>query len=304
VATNPYLSDQANAITNQVTGNLQNRVLPNLNMGSAATGNFGSNRHMIAQGQAIGDTNQGLSNSLANLYGNAYAQDQQLAAQQSMHSAGLQNQYQIAQMNDATQRQGLQNQYNLGMGNLGLGYGNLGLGYTQAGNQFALGQGNLALGNRQADQSYNLGLGGLANQWQANQNNYNLGMGNQNLGYYNADQGFYNANRGMDLQQMGLAANLFNQGNQGLAGAGQGMQNIGQQQMLNSWYPFQQYGGQLGQFGGFNQSTSQTQPGPSSFQTGLGGALTAAQLWQLLNSGGGGGPTVRPSNNGAVPPVA
>jgi hypothetical protein len=297
VATNPYLSDQANAITNQVTGNLQNRVLPNLNMGSAATGNFGSNRHMIAQGQAIGDTNQGLSNSLANLYGNAYAQDQQLAAQQSMHSAGLQNQYQIAQMNDATQRMGLQNQYNLGMGNLGLGYGNLGLGYTQAGNQFALGQGNLALGNRQADQSYNLGLGGLANQWQANQNNYNLGMGNQNLGYYNADQGFYNANRGMDLQQMGLAANLFNQGNQGLAGAGQGMQNIGQQQMLNSWYPFQQYGGQLGQFGGFNQSTSQTQPGPSSFQTGLGGALTAAQLWRLLNSGGGGGPTVRPSNN-------
>jgi hypothetical protein len=140
VATNPYLSDQANAITNQVTGNLQNRVLPNLNMGSAATGNFGSNRHMIAQGQAIGDTNQGLSNSLANLYGNAYAQDQQLAAQQSMHSAGLQNQYQIAQMNDATQRQGLQNQYNLGMGNLGLGYGNLGLGYTQAGNQFTLGR--------------------------------------------------------------------------------------------------------------------------------------------------------------------
>jgi hypothetical protein len=269
VATNPYLSDQANAITNQVTGNLQNRVLPNLNMGSAATGNFGSNRHMIAQGQAIGDTNQGLSNSLANLYGNAYAQDQQLAAQQSMHSAGLQNQYQIAQMNDATQRQGLQNQYNLGMGNLGLGYGNLGLGYTQAGNQFALGQGNLALGNRQADQSYNLGLGGLANQWQGNQNQYNLGLGNQALNYYTADQNFYNANRGMDLQQMGLAANLFNQGNQGLAGAGQGMQNIGQQQMLNSWYPFQQYGGQLGQFGGFNQSTSQTQPGPSSFQTGL-----------------------------------
>ena len=297
MATNPYLSDQANAITNQVTGNLQNRVLPNLNMGSAATGNFGSNRHMIAQGQAIGDTNQGLSNSLANLYGNAYAQDQQLAAQQSMHSAGLQNQYQIAQMNDATQRQGLQNQYNLGMGNLGLGYGNLGLGYTQAGNQFALGQGNLALGNRQADQSYNLGLGGLANQWQGNQNQYNLGLGNQALNYYTADQNFYNANRGMDLQQMGLAANLFNQGNQGLAGAGQGLQNLGQQQMLNSWYPFQQYGGQLGQFGGFNQSTSQTQPGPSSFQTGLGGALTAAQFWQLWNSGGGGGPTVRPSNN-------
>jgi hypothetical protein len=297
VATNPYLSDQANAITNQVTGNLQNRVLPNLNMGSAATGNFGSNRHMIAQGQAIGDTNQGLSNSLANLYGNAYAQDQQLAAQQSMHSAGLQNQYQIAQMNDATQRMGLQNQYNLGMGNLGLGYGNLGLGYQNSDNQFTLGMGGLQNQATANQNQYSLGLGGLANQWQGNQNNYNLGLGNQALNYYTADQNFYNANRGMDLQQMGLAANLFNQGNQGLAGAGQGMQNIGQQQMLNSWYPFQQYGGQLGQFGGFNQSTSQTQPGPSSFQTGLGGALTAAQLWQLWNSGGGGGPTVRPSNN-------
>ena len=287
MATNPYLSDQANAITNQVTGNLQNRVLPNLNMGSAATGNFGSNRHMIAQGQAIGDTNQGLSNSLANLYGNAYAQDQQLAAQQSMHSAGLQNQYQIAQMNDATQRQGLQNQYNLGMGNLGLGYGNLGLGYQNSDNQFTLGMGGLQNQATANQNQYSLGLGGLANQWQGNQNQYNLGLGNQALNYYTADQNFYNANRGMDLQQMGLAANLFNQGNQGLAGAGQGLQNIGQQQMLNSWYPFQQYGGQLGQFGGFNQSTSQTQPGPSSFQTGLGGALTAAQLFQLLNSGGG-----------------
>jgi hypothetical protein len=141
------------------------------------------------------------------------------------------------------------------------------------------------------------GWAGLRTSGRATKTNYNLGLGNQALNYYTADQGFYNANRGMDLQQMGLAANLFNQGNQGLAGAGQGMQNIGQQQMLNSWYPFQQYGGQLGQFGGFNQSTSQTQPGPSSFQTGLGGALTAAQLWQLLNSGGGGGPTVRPSNN-------
>jgi hypothetical protein len=214
-----------------------------------------------------------------------------------MHSAGLQNQYQIAQMNDATQRQGLQNQYNLGMGNLGLGYGNLGLGYQNSDNQFTLGMGGLQNQATANQNQYSLGLGGLANQWQGNQNNYNLGLGNQALNYYTADQNFYNANRGMDLQQMSLAANLFNQGNQGLAGAGQGLQNLGQQQMLNSWYPFQQYGGQLGQFGGFNQSTSQTQPGPSSFQTGLGGALTAAQLWQLWNSGGGGGPTVRPSNN-------
>lgn len=138
---NPYLQGQANAITNQVTNNLQRNILPGVNTGSIASGGFGSNRHAQMQAQAIGDTNQGLSNSLSNLYGNAYAQDQQLAAQQSMHSAGLQNQYQIAQMNDATQRMGLQNQYSLGMGNLGLGYGNLGLGYQNSNNQFQLGMG-------------------------------------------------------------------------------------------------------------------------------------------------------------------
>ena len=84
---------------------------------------------------------------------------------------------------------------------------------------------------------------------------------------------------------MGLGANLFNQGNQGLAGAGQGLQGIGQQQMLNSWYPFQQYGGQLGQFGGFNQSTSQNQPGPSTWNSALGGAATFAELYKRLFGG-------------------
>lgn len=283
MATNPYLSDQANAITNQVTGNLQNRVLPNLNMGSAATGNFGSNRHMIAQGQAIGDTNQGLSNSLANLYGNAYAQDQQLAAQQSMHSAGLQNQYQIAQMNDATQRQGLQNQYNLGMGNLGLGYGNLGLGYQNSDNQFTLGMGGLQNQATANQNQYSLGLGGLANQWQGNQNNYNLGLGNQALNYYTADQNFYNQNRGMDLQQLGIGANLVNQGNTGLTNQGSQLYQNGQTQMQAPWQMLGQYAGLLSPFSGLNQSTSQTTPGGSTIGNALGGAATFAQLWNLFN---------------------
>lgn len=249
MAMNPYLPDQANAITNQVTSNLQNRILPGINMGASANNNFGSNRHAIAQGQAIGDTNQGLSNSLANLYGNAYAQDRQLSVQQSMQQAALENQMAIAKMGDATQRLGLGNQYNLGM----------------SGQQL---QRDLA-GN-QLDFNY----------WNAGNN---FGLQQQGM-----NQNFYTAQRGQDLQQMGLGSQLVNQGNQGLQQGGQGLYNLGMGQQQNSWFPFQQYGGQLAQFGGFGGSTSQTQPGASSFQTGLGGALTAAQLWNLLSKGFGG----------------
>lgn len=225
---NPYLPQQANAITNQVTSNLQNRILPGINMGASVNNNFGSNRHMIAQGQAIGDTNLGLSNALSGLYANAYESDQNRALQKQMQDAAL------GQQATLTREQ-------------------MGLQRDLAGNQLDF------------------------NYWSTGNN---LGLQNKSL-----DQGFYNANRGMDLQQMGLGANLMNQGNAGLQQGGQGLWNLGMGQQQQSWFPYQQYGGQLAQFGGFGGSTSQSTPGPNSFQTGLGGAITAAQLWKLLSGG-------------------
>ena len=227
---NPYLQGQAQAITNQVNQNLQTQQLPGINTNAIAAGGFGGSRHGIAQGLAIGNTNQGLSNSLANLYGNAYAQDQQIAAQSSMQAAQIAAQERIAAMNDKTQRD--------------LGFGGLDYNYWNAGNQF--------------------------------------GMQNKSL-----DQNFYTANRGQDLQQMSLGANLVNQGNLGLSTAGQGMYGLGQQQQQQSWLPYQQFGGLLGQFSGLGQQQSQTQPGGSTLGNVMGGAFTAAQIWQLMNKTGG-----------------
>ena len=245
------MATRLNAITSQVTRNLQRNILPGINSGAIAAGGFGGSRQGIAQGLAIGDTNQGLSNALAGLYGNAYEGDQNRA-----------NQMSIASMNDATQRYGMANQFELGKGNLALGN-------RQADQSYSLGQGNLALGNKQADNSYNLGLG-------------NLG-----LGQMQANQNFYTNQRGQDMQQLGLGANLVNQGNLGLSGQGQQLYNVGQQQQQAPWQALQQYSQLLSPYTGYGQTQSQTTPGASKWGSALGGAMTLAQLWGLLSGGQG-----------------
>jgi len=96
---NPYLQSQADAITNQVNRNLTTNILPQIGSSAVAAGGYGGSRQGVAEGLAVGQTNQDLSNSLANLYGTNYQQD----------------------VGNALTAYGLQNQYNLGLGNLGLG---------------------------------------------------------------------------------------------------------------------------------------------------------------------------------------
>lgn len=341
---NPYLGQQTQAVTDAANQNWRQNILPSINSGSLANNNFGSNRHAIAQGVGAANMQNGLNNTIAQMNMGAWESDQNRAHQAAMQAQSLQNQFNIAQMGDATSRLGLGNQYNLGLGNLGLGFQNanqnfalgmgglqnqsqanannyaLGLGSNQNqananANNFTLGMGNLGLGYTNAQNNYNLGLGqnqnqaqanannyaigmgGVNNQAQANQNNYNLGLGNLDYNYWNAGnnfnlqntiagQNFYTAQRGQDLQQLGLGANLFNQGNQGLQGQGQGLWGIGQQQQQSSWLPYQQFGSLLGQFSGLGGQQSQTQPGGSSWGNALGGALTGAQIFNLLFGGG------------------
>lgn len=254
--TNPYLPQQAQAITQQANNNLFNYQMPQINSGAIAAGGFGGSRQGIVQGLAIGQTNQGLSNSLASLYGNAYEADQ----------------------NRGLQQQSINNAFTLGQGNLALGnrqadqsyalgQGNLDLGRTQAANNYSLGQGNLALGNKQADNSYNLGMG-------------NLGLNSQV-----ADQNFYTAQRGQDLSQYSLGANLANTANLGLSSQGQQLYQNGQTQQQAPFNVLQQYAQLLSPFSGLNQSQSQSTPGGSTFGNAMGGALTAAQIWKLLSGG-------------------
>jgi hypothetical protein len=307
---NPYLPQQAQSITNQVNQNLQQQQLPGINSGAIAAGGFGGSRQGIAQGLAIGQTNQALGNSLANLNFNAWNQGEQ----------------------NRMQQQGLDNSFTLGMGNLGLGqfnaqtqrdlgFGNLALGNKQADNSFNLGQqaqntnqfgaqtqrdlgmGNLALGYTQANQNFALGQGNLANQQQQTANNftlgqgnlalgnkqadnsYNLGLGNLGLGQMQANQNFYTQQRGQDMQQAGLGANLIQGGNSGLQQGGQGLYNLGLTQQQAPLNALQAYAQMLSPFTGLNNSNTQTQPGASTLGSALGGALTAAQIWQLLSGG-------------------
>lgn len=215
MATNPYLPQQAQAVTQQANNNLFNYQLPQINSGAIAAGGFGGSRQGIAQGLAIGQTNQGLSSALANMSASAWDADQ----------------------SRSLQREGMNNQYNLGLGQLGLGA------RSADTSQF------------NAETSRGLGYGQL--QQQGEQNNFN----NQLAGY------------GAQLQ--GLNA-LQNWNNMGL-----GMANQQQQTPIQNLGLLSNIGASIG-----GQGSSSTTPGYSSLQGALGGALTAAQLWQLLANKG------------------
>lgn len=118
---NPYLGDQAAAITRRVTNNLNRNILPGVNQNAIAAGGMGGSRQGIAQGLAVGETNQGLSDSLSTLYGNAYEVDQNRDVQR----------YGI-DTTAGTARYGMDRDYDLGLGRLGLDT-------TREGNNFYLG---------------------------------------------------------------------------------------------------------------------------------------------------------------------
>lgn len=131
---NPYVQNQAKALQDMSNQNLQQNILPGIGQGAQAAGMYGSSRQGIAQGQAIANAQTGLNNSIANLYGNAYATDQNADLQRS----SLANQMSIASMNNATQNKSLDNQYNLGLGQQALGWGNLDSNNRQFGAQYGL----------------------------------------------------------------------------------------------------------------------------------------------------------------------
>ena len=307
---NPYLAQMGGAVTQQATQNLQNNILPGINSSAMAAGGFGGSRQGIAQANAIGQTNQGITNSLANMYGQAYDGDMNRANQMGMASmqnqtardlgfGGLQNQrygmdqnFQLGQQNANTNQYQAQTSRDLGQGQLGLAN-------RQADQNYSLGQGNLSLGNLQANNSYSLGQQANANNAQANANQYSLGQGqNQNqatsIANQNANQWQANANTAQGQQ------------NQYLLGLGQN-QNQAQSianQNANQWQQNQnqasananQYNLGLGQLGlgqsGQDQSFYTAQRGQDLQQMQLGANMAnmgnaglAGQGQQLWNAG-------------------
>ena len=99
---NPYLGEMAGTIRQQVTDNLQRNILPGIGSAAIAAGGYGGSRQGVVEANALKDANTGLSGALANLYGQDY------------NNA----------MGRNLQRYGMDQNYNLGVGNLGLGYQN------------------------------------------------------------------------------------------------------------------------------------------------------------------------------------
>lgn len=156
---NPYLGKMAQNITGQVNQNLQRNILPSIQSGAQSVGGFGGSRQGVVEANALNDANQGLSNSLTNMYYGDFTNA----------------------MNRNLQQQSIDNSYDLGVGNLGLGY-------TQAQNSYNLGLGNLGLNAQNSTNSFYTA--------QRGQDLQQAGLGAQltqaaNQGYLNQGSGLY-----------------------------------------------------------------------------------------------------------------
>jgi hypothetical protein len=81
MGSNPYLGDQANALSAQQQKFLD-QALNGIRSGAIATGGLGGTRQGVAQGVAIGQAASGLAAAQANLYGNDWNMDQNRALSQ------------------------------------------------------------------------------------------------------------------------------------------------------------------------------------------------------------------------------
>lgn len=82
---------------------------------------------------------------------------------------------------------------------------------------------------------------------------------NDQIQRLNSERNFYTSQRGQDLSQLGLAAGLLGQANQGFLNQGQGIYGIGQQEQNAPWQQLQNYSGLLGPYQQAGATNTQTQ---------------------------------------------
>lgn len=95
---NPWIKDQQNAITNQVTRNFKENVVPAIGGSAVQAGGYGGSRQGIAEGLAASRMNQDLAPALSTLASDAWnsSQNRALAGAQGAANYGLNNQRQQA----------------------------------------------------------------------------------------------------------------------------------------------------------------------------------------------------------------
>jgi hypothetical protein len=116
-------------------------------------------------------------------------------------------------------------------------------------------------------------------------NSYNLGLGNLSLTNQGQMQNFYTQQRGQDLQGVTAGANLYNSGNQGNLGIGQGQYTLGQTSMNAPANAISQYNSLISPYTGFGQSATNTNSGGGGVQGFAGGAMAGAQIANNLGLG-------------------
>jgi hypothetical protein len=109
-ATSPYLMQIAEGMQTQANNNLMRNILPGIRGNAVATGGVGGSRQGLAEGQAIGDTQSGLSSAIGNLFNT----DWQGAQNRALSQYGIDKNYDLGMTNAANTRYGIEGQQNLG----------------------------------------------------------------------------------------------------------------------------------------------------------------------------------------------
>lgn len=241
-------------------------------------------------GSQQGNAQSGLNSSIYNnLYGNS-APTQAMQAAPTAQGASLgayeKNPYLDAQANDIQRRSGQALDLGLqGIRSSAVGIGGLG------GSRQGIAEG-LATG--QANDNLTGNLANLYGQDFTNSQNRNLqkyGIDtNANLTNQGQQQNFYTANRGQDLQQLGLGASLYNQGNQGYINQGQGVYGIGSTQQQAPFNVFNNANQSISPYSGFGSSSTSSGSQGGGLNGIVGGAFAGAQIGRNLGFGGSSDP--------------
>lgn len=284
---NPYLQQQIDAASRDVTSNFNDVMLPQLDRQMQQSGSFGNAGVQQAQGRAYADLGRNLGNISSGMRMQDYTQQQGLAEnalnrnqannqfnsslsagdlsrnmgggfQQAGMNSGLMmqagmfdagNQFQGQQFNAGAQNQ--MGQFNAG---LAQGQGQFNAGAQNQNSMFNAGQGN-QMGMWNAGQGNQMNMFGVGQRNQMNQ--YNAGAANNMLeNYRNRDQqqGQFDANLDWNIDQGNW--NRMRAGQQDQIGLYDAMQRWGQNGVNNAttmqnmplWYQ-QQFGNMANQYG-------------------------------------------------------
>lgn len=304
---NPYLQQQANAITGDITRNLKENILPSMRDTAVASGQYGGSRQGILEGKALSNVSRDTAGALSGLFGGAYEN-----AQNRMQSTA-------GQLNDQAGNIAVNNagradnasQFNIGnqMDVNKFNAGNLIDQQKFNSSQMQTAETNnvsnmlqnqqFNVNNANSNINRNLDVNKFNTTSGINQNQFNAGQ-QSNTAQFNANLGFQNNAQQQNFGQQ----NLQNRTNAlGLFGQAGGLQDQNFQSLFNTLGAQDKYKqNNLNNYSnivmqGAGMGGSQSAPQADMASQMFGGALAGGQLYNLWNqNSGGSGFSGQPSN--------